>query len=73
MLNSSLQPAISNNIYLNINLKVTQVCLEKIYHGGDVVAILPTGYMESQSYFIFFLCCFSTKTIMDVKQHKLIL
>ena len=30
------------------NLKVEQViCLEAIYHGRDVVAVLPTGYGKS--------------------------
>ena len=32
MFNSSLLPAISNNIYSNINLKVKQVCLEFTMH-----------------------------------------
>ena len=31
-----------------LNLKVKQViCLEAIYHGRDVVAVLPTGYGKS--------------------------
>lgn len=48
MFYSSLQAAISNSIYSNINFKVKQVvCLEAIYHGRDVVAILPTGYGKS--------------------------
>ena len=48
MFYSSLQAAISNGIYSNINFKVKQVvCLEAIYHGRDVVAILPTGYGKS--------------------------
>ena len=37
--------------YINIRLMVKQVCLEAIYHGCDVVAVLSTGYMKSQSYF----------------------
>ena len=45
---SSLQAAISHSIYSNVNLKVKQViCLEAIYHGRDVVAVLPTGYGKS--------------------------
>ena len=48
MFYSSLQAAISNSIYSNKNFKVKQVvCLEAIYHGRDVVAILPTGYGKS--------------------------
>ena len=48
MFYSSLQAAISHSIYSNINLKVKQViCLEAIYHGRDVVALLPTGYGKS--------------------------
>ena len=38
----------SHSIYSNVNLKVKQViCLEAIYHGRDVVAMLPTGYGKS--------------------------
>ena len=45
---SSLQFAISNSSYSNINLKAKQVkCLEAIYLGRDVVAVLPTGYGKS--------------------------
>ena len=42
MFYSSLQAAISHSIYSNVNLKVKQViCLEAIYYGRDVVAVLP--------------------------------
>ena len=48
MFYSSLQAAVSNSIYSNINFKVKQVvCLEAIYRGRDVVAVLPTGYGKS--------------------------
>ena len=48
MFYSSFQAAILHSIYSNINLKVKQVmCLEAIYHGRDVVAVLPTGYGKS--------------------------
>ena len=48
MFYSSLQAAISHSIYFNINLKVKQVvCLKAIYHGRDVVAVVPTGYGKS--------------------------
>ena len=48
MFYSSLQAAISNSIYSNVNLNVKEViCLEAIYHGRDVVAVLPTGYGKS--------------------------
>ena len=48
MFYSSLHAAISRSIYSNVNLKVKQViCLEAIYHGRDVVAVLPTGYGKS--------------------------
>ena len=64
---------ISNSIYSNVYLKIKQVCLEAIYRGRDVVAVLPTGYMESQSYFNFFLRSSATKsTVVDVEQCNLI-
>ena len=45
---SSLQAAVSNSIYSNINFKVKQVvCLEAIYRGRDVAAVLPTGFGKS--------------------------
>ena len=48
MFYSSLQAAVSNSIYSNINFKVKQVvCLEAIYRGRDVVAVLPTRYGKS--------------------------
>ena len=45
----AFQAAISHSIYSNVTLKVKQViCLEAIYHGRDVVAVLPTaGYGKS--------------------------
>ena len=48
MFYSSLQAAVSNSIYSNVNFKVKQVaCLKAIYRGRDVVAVLPTGYGKS--------------------------
>ena len=48
MFYSSLQAAVSNSIYSNINFKVKRVvCLEAIYRARDVVAVLPTGYGKS--------------------------
>ena len=48
MFYSSLQVAISRSKYWKINLKPKQVqCLEAIYSGRDVVAVLPTGYGKS--------------------------
>ena len=45
---SSLHFAISSSSYSNINLKAKQVqCLEAIYRGRDLVAVLPTGYEKS--------------------------
>ena len=45
MFYSSLQVAISQSRYSNLNLKPKQVqCSEAIYSGRDVVAISPTGY-----------------------------
>ena len=45
MFYSSLQAAFSKSIYSSVNLKVKQViCLEAIYRGRDVVAVLSTGY-----------------------------
>ena len=47
----AFQAAISHGIYSNVNLKVKQViCLEAIYHGRDVVAVLPTGYGKSVTF-----------------------
>ncbi|XP_068692465.1 ATP-dependent DNA helicase Q1-like [Montipora foliosa] len=45
---SNLQRAISESSYWNVNLKPKQVkCLEAIYLGRVVVAVLPTGYGKS--------------------------
>jgi len=57
---------ISNRIHSNVNLMIKQVCLEAIYRGHDVVAVLPAGYMESQSQFIFFLRFSVTKSTVNV-------
>ena len=49
----SHQAEISNSINFNVFLKVKQVRLEPIYrdHWFDVVAVLPSGYVEIQPYF----------------------
>ena len=53
MFYSSLQAAVSNSIYSNINFKVKQVvCLGAIYRGRDVVAVLPTRYGKSMIFYI---------------------
>ena len=53
MFHSSLQAAILHSIYSNVNLKVKHVIyLEEIYHGGDVVAVLPTGYGKSIIFYL---------------------
>ena len=40
--------AIVNSEYSNIILKPKQVlCLEAVYHGKDLLAVLPTGYGKS--------------------------
>ena len=45
---SSLNFAIVNSNYWNINLKPKQVkCLESIYLGRDSIGVLPTGYRKS--------------------------
>ena len=51
MFNSSLRAKILNSIYFGVYAKVRQVSLETIYHGRDVVAVIPVGFMESRSYF----------------------
>ena len=51
MFNSSLWAESSNSIYSIVYIKVRQVCFETIYRGRDVFAVIPSGYMESQSYF----------------------
>ena len=48
MFYSSLHFAISTSSYNNINVKSKQVkCLEAVYNGRDLVAVLPTGYGKS--------------------------
>ena len=48
MFYSSLHFAIVNSNYSNINLKPKHVkCLEAVYFGKDVIAVLPTGYGKS--------------------------
>ncbi|CAB4009301.1 Werner syndrome ATP-dependent helicase homolog [Paramuricea clavata] len=43
--------AIRNSLYSNIMLKPKQViCLEKLFFGSDVLAVLPTGYGKSLIY-----------------------
>ena len=42
---SSLRTEISNSIYSDVYLKVSQVCLETIYRGRDVVVVLPIEYL----------------------------
>ncbi len=43
--------AIRNSLYSNIILKPRQViCLEKLFFGSDVLAVLPTGYGKSLIY-----------------------
>ena len=51
MFNSSLRAESSSSIYSTVYIKVRQVCLEIIYRGCDVVAVIPIGFMESWSYF----------------------
>ena len=44
----SLLSSNSRSSYWNVNLKPKQVkCLEAVYSGRDVVAVLPTGYGKS--------------------------
>ena len=53
MFYSSLHVAIVNSSYWNINLKPKQVkCLEAIYSGRDVIAVLPTGYGKSIIFYL---------------------
>ena len=51
MFNGSLQAESSNSIHSTLYVKVRQVCLETIYRGCDVVAVVPIEFMESRSYF----------------------
>ena len=50
MFNGSLRAESSNSIYSTVYVKVRQVYLETTYRGRDVVAVKPTGFMESRSY-----------------------
>ena len=48
MFYSSLHFTISTSSYNNINVKPKKVkCLEAVYNGRDLVAVLPTGYGKS--------------------------
>ena len=51
MFNGSLRTEHSNSIYSTIYVKVRQVCLQTIYCGHGVVAVVPIEFMESHSYF----------------------
>ena len=50
MFNGSLRAESSNIICSTVYVKARQVCLETIYRGRDVVAVIPIGFMESRSY-----------------------
>ena len=50
MFNGSLRAESSNSIYSTVYVKVRRVCLETIYCGRDVVAVIPIGFMESRAY-----------------------
>ena len=50
MFNGSVRAESSNSIYSTVYVKVRQVCLETIYRARDVVAVTPTGFMESRTY-----------------------
>ena len=50
-----------NNFRICSNVYPKEVCPDAVHCGSNVVAVLPAGYMESQSYFIFFICCSATK------------
>ena len=50
MFNGSLWAESSNSTYSTVYVKDRQVCLETIYRGRDVVAVIPIGFMESRSY-----------------------
>ena len=45
MFNGSLRAESSTSIYSTVYVKVRQVCLETIYRGRDVVAVVPIGFM----------------------------
>ena len=49
MFNSSVWVESSNSIYSTVYVKVRQVCLETIYRARAVVAVTPTGFMESRT------------------------
>ena len=50
MFNGSLRAENSNSIYSTVYVKVRQVCLETIYRGRDVIAVIPIGFLASRSY-----------------------
>ena len=60
----SLHVAIINSVYSNVILQPKQVvCLEKLFLGLDVVAILPTGYGKSLIFHLLPLLLFAKKQL----------
>ena len=56
--------AVVNSLYSNVVLKPKQViCLEKLFLGVDVLAILPTGYGKSLIYHLLPLMLFARKML----------
>ena len=62
--------AIRNSLYSNIILKPKQaICLEKLFFGSDVLAVLPTGYGKSLIYQILPLLLYC-KECSTTKSHQ---
>ena len=56
--------AVINSLYSNVVLKPKQViCLEKLFLGVDVLAVLPTGYGKSLIYHLLLLMLFARKML----------
>ena len=56
---SSLHFSVTTSSYSGFNLKPKQVkCLEALYFGKDVVAVLPTGYGKSMIFHLLPSLCY---------------
>ena len=58
--------SVINSLYSNVILKPKQViCLEKLFLGVDILAVLPTGYGKSLIYQLLPLMLFAKKVLEE--------
>ena len=63
----SLHVAVISSMYYNVILRPKQViCLEKLFLGHDVVAVLPTGYGKSLIFYLLPLMLFAKENGITV-------